>query len=186
MTDGTPHVCPWWFAYTFDNPLRRLFHSPEAMLGAWVRPGARAVDIGCGMGYFSIGMAEMVGTTGRVTAVDLQQKMLDVLAKRAAKRGVLDRIDRVKADEDDLHLSVPADFVLAFWMVHEVPDQRGLFEQVARTLVPGGAMLVVEPKGHVSDETLRREIAIAEGAGFVEAERPRVRLSRSVLLRRLA
>lgn len=183
MSDGTPHVCPWWLAYTFDNPLRRVVHSPEAMLGAWVRPGACVVDLGCGMGYFSIGMADLVGPTGRVTAVDLQQKMLDVLAKRAAKRAVLDRIERVKADEDDLHLSAPADFVLAFWMVHEVPDQRQFFEQVAHVLVPGGSMLVVEPKGHVSEETLAREVAIAESAGFVVAERPRVRLSRSVLLR---
>ncbi|MHB0971848.1 MAG: class I SAM-dependent methyltransferase [Thermoanaerobaculia bacterium] len=186
MSDGTPHVCPWWLAYSFDNPLRRLVHSPEAMLGAWVRPGARVVDIGCGMGYFSIGMAELVGPTGRVTSIDLQQRMLDVLAKRAAKRGVLDRIDRIKADEDDLHLTGAADFVLAFWMVHEVPDQLRLFEQVARILVSGGSMLVVEPKGHVSEETLAGEIAIAESAGFMVVERPRVRLSRSVLLQRSA
>jgi ubiquinone/menaquinone biosynthesis C-methylase UbiE len=184
MPDGTSHVCPWWFAYSFDNPLRRLFHNPAAMLGAWVRPGARAVDIGCGMGYFSIGMAEMVGPNGRVTAVDLQQKMLDVLAKRAERRAVLDRIDRVKADEDDLHLTEPADFVLAFWMVHEVPDQRGLFDQALHILQPGGAMLVVEPRGHVSREMLDGSVAAAESAGFAVAERPRVRFSRAALLRR--
>lgn len=154
------------------------------MLGAWVRPGARAVDIGCGMGYFSIGMAEMVGPNGRVTAVDLQQKMLDVLAKRAERRAVLDRIDRVKADEDDLHLTEPADFVLAFWMVHEVPDQRGLFDQALHILQPGGAMLVVEPRGHVSREMLDGSVAAAESAGFAVAERPRVRFSRAALLRR--
>ena len=48
------HVCPWWFAYTFDNPLRRLVHNPEKMLQKFIKEGDTVVDIGCGMGYFSI------------------------------------------------------------------------------------------------------------------------------------
>ncbi|MBU4143260.1 hypothetical protein KJ590_04695, partial [Patescibacteria group bacterium] len=48
-------VCPWWLCYSFDNPLRRLFHDPERLLGPYVKTGMTAVDIGCGMGYFTIG-----------------------------------------------------------------------------------------------------------------------------------
>ena len=48
------HVCPWWLAYTFDNPLRRLVHNPEKMLQKFIKEGDTVVDIGCGMGYFSI------------------------------------------------------------------------------------------------------------------------------------
>ena len=33
------HVCPWWLAYTFDNPLRRLVHNPEKMLGKYIKEG---------------------------------------------------------------------------------------------------------------------------------------------------
>ena len=43
-------LCPWWFAYTFDNPVRRMLHKPGKVLGAYVREGMTAVDIGCGWG----------------------------------------------------------------------------------------------------------------------------------------
>ena len=66
------HVCPWWAGYFIDNPLRRLLHSPEAILGRHLRTGMTAMDLGCGMGLFSIAMARMVGDQGCVIAVDIQ------------------------------------------------------------------------------------------------------------------
>ena len=86
------HICPWWGGYFIDNPLRRLLHNPEKIVGPYVQPGMTVMDVGCGMGFFSIAMAKMVGDSGRVIAVDLQQKMLDVLRQRATKAGVADRI----------------------------------------------------------------------------------------------
>ena len=74
---GSPHVCPWWLCYSFDNPLRRLIHNPQRILSPYIKQGMTVLDAGCGMGYFSIGMAKMVGDSGKVIAVDLQQKMLD-------------------------------------------------------------------------------------------------------------
>ena len=75
-------VCPWWLCFTFDNPLRRLIHNPKRSCGSgWRRQ--TAIDIGCGMGYFSLPMARLVGDTGRVIAVDLQDRMLH----RAAAAG---------------------------------------------------------------------------------------------------
>jgi 2-polyprenyl-3-methyl-5-hydroxy-6-metoxy-1,4-benzoquinol methylase len=68
------HVCPWWLAYTFDNPIRKLFHKPQKMLSLYVKEGMSVMDVGCGMGFFSIGMARMVGDNGNVIAVDLQKK----------------------------------------------------------------------------------------------------------------
>ena len=81
------HVCPWWLGYFIDNPLRRLIHNPEKIVGPYVKPGMTVMDVGCGMGLFSIGMARMVGDGGLVIAVDLQQKMLDGLQKRAKRAG---------------------------------------------------------------------------------------------------
>jgi len=54
------HVCPWWAAYSFDNPLRKLVHNTTRILGPYLGPGVKAVDIGCGMGFFSIGMASLL------------------------------------------------------------------------------------------------------------------------------
>ena len=82
-----PHVCPWWGGYFIDNWLRRWIHNPATILAPFVRPDMTAMDFGCGMGMFSIAMAQLVGSKGRVIAVDLQQAMLDVLQKRARKAG---------------------------------------------------------------------------------------------------
>ena len=86
------HVCPWWLAYTFDNPVRKLIHNPRRIFGDHIKEGMTVMDVGCGMGYFSIGMAKLVGAAGKVIAVDLQQKMLDVMHRRARRSGVADRI----------------------------------------------------------------------------------------------
>ena len=56
-----PHVCPWWGGYFIDNPLRRLLHNPEKIIGPYVRPGMTVMDVGCGMGFCSIAMAKIVG-----------------------------------------------------------------------------------------------------------------------------
>ena len=79
------HVCPWWLCFTFDNPLRRLIHNPDRLLRSWIAPGQTAIDIGCGMGYFTLPMARLVGNSGRVIAVDLQAQMLDRLQRRAER-----------------------------------------------------------------------------------------------------
>jgi SAM-dependent methyltransferase len=81
-------VCPWWLCYSFDNPLRRLVHDPERILNPHVNPGMTAVDIGCGMGCFTLGLAKLVGPGGKVIAVDLQEEMLAALGRRARKAGL--------------------------------------------------------------------------------------------------
>ena len=83
------HICRLWLAYSFDNSLRRLLHRPEEMLAPYVKEGMIVIGIGCGMAFFSIGMARLVGEQGLVISVDLQQKMLEVLERRAKKRVLL-------------------------------------------------------------------------------------------------
>lgn len=180
----SPHVCPWWFAYTFDHPLRRLVHRPEKMLAPYVRSGGTVVDIGCGMGFFSLGMARLVGPSGRVVSVDLQPQMLDVLHKRAMKAGLADRIERRLASPDDLHIQDMAgriDFALAFWMLHEVPNLNGLLDQVRRTLKTGGRLLAVEPSLHVSRQEFADLVGRFKTMGWTAERDVAIRLSRSVL-----
>ena len=72
-------TCPWWFLFTFDNPFRRLFQDPVIILGPYLKPGDAAVDIGCGMGYFTLPLARLVGSSGYVIAVDLQKHLESIL-----------------------------------------------------------------------------------------------------------
>ena len=175
------HVCPWWLAYTFDNPLRKLFHKPGKMLSPYVKEGMRVMDVGCGMGFFSIGMAKMVGDKGKVIAVDLQQKMLDIMLKRAKHAGVADRISPHFCKPYKIGVSEKVDFILAFWMVHEVGDQKNFFTELGSNLTAGGKILMAEPKMHVSAEDIAKTIEIAQSTGLRLLEQPAIRFSRSAL-----
>jgi ubiquinone/menaquinone biosynthesis C-methylase UbiE len=175
-------VCPWWLAYTFDNPLRLFLHNPEEILGLLIEKGMSVADIGCGMGYFSIAMAKMVASSGRVIAVDVQQKMLTIMQKRAVKAGVAERIHPVLAANDDIKIKDPLDFVLAFWMVHEVNDIPRFFGQVAAVLKEGGRVLYVEPKLHVPGRRFQEILDYARKAGFRINEGPVIRISRTAIL----
>jgi ubiquinone/menaquinone biosynthesis C-methylase UbiE len=174
-------VCPWWFCWSFDNPLRRLFHDPERLLAPYVKTGMTAADIGCGMGFFSIGMAKLVGPGGRVIAVDLQPKMLAVLERRARRVGVADRIILHCCRKDGLGIEVKADFVLAFWMAHEVSDMRRFFAELQTLLKPDGRLLLAEPKLHVSRSSLAQTLAVCREAGLHLLDEPSVNLSSAFL-----
>ena len=160
------HTCPWWFTRTFDNPLRRLFQDPRAILQPYVREGMRAADIGCGMGYFTVALAELVGAGGLVQAVDMQPQQLRVAARRCRRAGVEERVRFVTAAVDSLGLAGPLDFVLASWVVHEIHDQDGLFRQLAEACRPGARVLVAEPKIHVGREMVETQLRVAASHGF--------------------
>ena len=177
----THEVCTWWHAYSFDNPIRKLVHNPQKVLGAYVEDGMTVMDVGCGMGHFSIGMAKLVGENGKVIAVDLQQKMLDVMAKRARRAGLADRIIPHRCQADKIGVAEAADFVLAFWMVHEVPDQQDFFKQMESVLAPGGTILIAEPRFHVSSEDVEASIEIAEKCGLRCIGKPDIRFSLTAL-----
>ena len=178
------HVCPWWLIRTFDNPLRRLFHRPEQVLSGLVRSGDQCLDVGCGIGYFTVPMAALVGDRGSVTAVDVQPRMLEGVARRAARRGLEARIRLRLATDAGPLVEQPVDFVLAFWMLHEVPDQAGLLRSLFAALRSGGRFLLVEPWLHVSGEAFAASAARATAIGFEVLAKPAIALSRAVLFAR--
>jgi SAM-dependent methyltransferase len=55
------HTCPWWLLFTFDNPLRRLLHNPQKLLAPYVGRCDQVLDVGCGMGFATLGLAKLVG-----------------------------------------------------------------------------------------------------------------------------
>ncbi len=181
-SSGHRGVCTWWIAYTFDNPLRRLIHKPQKVLGNYVKEDMTVMDLGCGMGHFTIGMAGLVGPTGKVIAVDLQQKMLDVMERRAQRTGLADGIFPHLCRADDIGIEEPVDFMLAFWMVHELPDQEKFFKQLKTGLAADGKILIAEPKMHVTAETFEKTLDIAQSCGLQCMERPDIRFSRTALL----
>jgi ubiquinone/menaquinone biosynthesis C-methylase UbiE len=176
-------TCPWWFCFAFDNPIRRKLQDPEKVLAGLVQEGQTVYDIGCGMGYFSLTLARMVGETGTVICVDLQKEMLAAARHRAERAGLADRIRFKQCTPQSLELDAVADFALAFWMVHEVPDKQRFLGEINKSLKPGGTLLLVEPKIHVTRQGFNATISAAQAVGFEEAAEPNVPLSMAVLLK---
>ena len=182
-----PFVCPWWLGYFLISPLRRYAHDPGRIVGPHIGPGMTVVDFGCGMGHFSLPMATMVGPKGRVVCVDIQPKMLAGVARRAAKAGLTERLDLRVASPDGPGLAGLAgqvDFVLAFYVAHELPDSALLFTELASTLATHRCLLLAEPILHVRKGSFSDTVAAAERAGFMVVDRPTIRRSRAVLLTR--
>lgn len=178
------HVTPWWLAWSFDNPLRGLLHPAGQVLGPWVRPGMTALDVGCGIGHFTLGLARLVGPGGRVVAADLQEGALAVVRRRAARAGLADRVTTHLCAPDRVGVAGPVDFALSFWMAHETPSQRDLLAELAAVLRPGGRLLVAEPRLHVTAREFERTYEAAALAGLRVAAHPAVRASYAALFER--
>jgi ubiquinone/menaquinone biosynthesis C-methylase UbiE len=185
LTTPTAHrVCPPWCCFTFDNVFRRLLQNPNRILRPYIKPGWTVLDVGPGMGYFTIPLAKLVGQNGKVIAADLQQAMLDGVDHRSFKAGVQERIKLHLSKPENIGISESIDFCLAFWMVHEVPDRNHFLYEIASKLKPDGLMLIAEPKMHVSKENFKNTLEIAKSAGLSLVDRPKIFLSHTALLKK--
>ena len=186
MVSAKPHrVCPWWIGYLLASPVRRVFQNPSDVFAGQVRPGMTVLEPGPGMGFFTVELARQVGAAGRVIAVDIQPRMLEGLKRRAAKAGVLDRLDVRLAQPDSMGLADfvgRVDFTLASAVVHELPAAARFFREVAAASKPGARLLLVEPSGHVTAALFDAELQAAREAGFDLESRPRIRGNRTALL----
>jgi len=181
-------LCPVWMGYVLLNPLRRLVEDPQKFLGDLVKQGMLVVEAGCGMGYFTLPLARMVGNSGRVIAIDLQEGMLQALRKRAHKRGLGDRIETRLTGEGPLPLADlegKVDLVVAIHVIHEVNDQDNFLRDLARALKAGGIFLFAEPRGHVKEHEFKATLAILLSLGLDRVERRKHLTSHSAVLKKL-
>lgn len=178
-------VCPVWVGYLLASPVRKLFENPKKILDPYVEDGMTVLDIGCAMGFFSLPFAQMIGSNGKVICVDVQEKMIKSLEKRAQKAGLANRIETRICQHNSLgldDLKEKIDFAFASAVVHEVPDAHTFFSQIYETIKPIGTFFVVEPKGHVSEKDFKLTISIAEQNGFNILNSPEIGRNRAVLL----
>ena len=183
------HVCPVWVGYLLVCPLRKLFERPVKSLSPYIRPGMTVIDVGCAMGFFSIPMAEMVGPDGRVICIDLQEKMVRKLYRRAKKKNLLSRIEARVCSSGHLNvddLNNVADFVLASAVIHEVADVVSLFAELSKIIKADGKLLVVEPGGHVSKEEFMATVHTAEENGLTLLDKSKTRGRHTALFRKNA
>jgi ubiquinone/menaquinone biosynthesis C-methylase UbiE len=159
---------------TGDVEIRRLGVQHEAWReqaqAAWATAGVSAgqtvVDVGCGPGYATLDLAQRVGPTGRVIAIDRSRRFLDFLSAQAKARG-LSNIECLERDLDADPLPENcADHVWSRWVFIFVRGPRALLARVQRMLRPGGTLILHEYTDYAS---WRSEPASAEIAAFVGA-----------------
>lgn len=183
MSDRNKRVCPIKHAGFLDNRIRKLLQNPQKILVDYVKDGMIVLDLGCGPGFFSIELAKMVGVSGQVIAADLQEGMLQKLKIKIEGTEIEKRIKLHKCEEDKIGVSEQVDFILAFYIVHEVPNQKEFFREIRSILKPNGKVLVVEPLFRVSKVEFEETIIKARDAGFTVVERPKVFLSKTAILK---
>lgn len=179
------HTCPFWVGYLLASPLRKLGENPEKILAPVVAPGMTVVDVGCAMGFYSLPLARMVGDQGRVVCVDIQERMLKNLEKRARRRKLDHIIEARKSTQEDLclgDLEGTVDLALAANVAHETAYPRRFLTQIHESLRPEGKLLLLEPRGHVSEQAFDATRRLAQDVGFSEIEHKQLMRSKILIL----
>jgi SAM-dependent methyltransferase len=123
----------------------RTAEQHAALLLDHLQPGMQVLDVGCGGGSITIGIAAAVAP-GRVVGIDLQRSEIGAAQARAAERGV----GNVEFHVGDVTAGVPfpdASFDAAFahTVFMHLPDPVATLSEVRRVLRPGGVIVVCDP-----------------------------------------
>jgi ubiquinone/menaquinone biosynthesis C-methylase UbiE len=181
-TEKKNRVCPVEYAGGLDNSIRRLFHNPYKLLKPFVHQGMTVLDLGCGPGFFSIEIAKILQDSGKVIAADIQEGMLEKVSKKIKGTELERRIKLHKCEDTRIGISENVDFVLAFYMIHEVPSQETLFGELKSILNPDGKIFIIEPKFHVTKKSFEVMLDSIRKIGFEIIDQPKVLFSRTVVL----
>ena len=184
MSKKKEHVCPVERAGHLDSSIRRWVQNPEKILRPYIEEGMTVLDMGCGPGFFSIDMAQMVGKSGRVIAADLQEGMLQKVRDKIKGTELEKRITLHQCGKNKIDVSAQVDFVLLFYMVHEIPNKEAFFSEIETILKPGGQVLMVEPPFHVSKSAFKEIVRKARDVGFASVKGPNMLFSKTMVLKK--
>ena len=184
MSNRNNRVCPVERAGILDSKIRRWLQNPQKILRPYIEEGMTVLDVGCGPGFFSIDMAQMVGNSGRVIASDLQEGMLQKVRDKIKGTELEKQITLHKCEENKIGVSEHVDFVLLFYMVHEILYKEAFFNEIGTILKPNGQVLIVEPPFHVSKSAFEETVRKAKDVGFTNTKGPKVLFSKTVILKK--
>ncbi|MGC4033971.1 MAG: methyltransferase domain-containing protein [Tepidisphaeraceae bacterium] len=122
-----------------------------------IKAGSSAADIGSHEGYMTFKLSTVVGASGKVFSVDVEQHKLDKLAEIAKSRQVTN-ITAIKGDYDDPKLAPNTlDAVIILDTYHEMKQHDAILAHIKTALKPGGKLVLCEP---IADE--RRNLTRSE------------------------
>ncbi|MGH3366059.1 MAG: class I SAM-dependent methyltransferase [Nocardioidaceae bacterium] len=119
----------------------------DAQIVDWLQigSGARVADVGCGAGGMTALLADAVGPSGRVYAIDGQDALLEATAARCRDQGYGDRLSTIRQDlSAGVPETEPLDLVWAAHVVHHLPDQQAAIATLGGMLTEGGRLVLSE------------------------------------------
>ncbi|QDV34854.1 class I SAM-dependent methyltransferase [Tautonia plasticadhaerens] len=178
-TDGTyrgriiADVMSYLGANWLMRPSRIREERPDEMLDALgIEPGMAVADVGAGVGYHSLKMAERVGPEGVVYATDVQPEMLRMLRRRAQQAGAAN-VRPVLVTQDDPGLPEgQLDLILMVDVYHEVTDPEATLRGLREALKPGGRLVLVEFRAEDPAVPIKPEhkMSVAQARAEVEPQ----------------
>ncbi len=163
-----------------EDPERIAWQKPDEVVAALaLRPGAVACDLGAGPGVFAIRLGRAVGPEGRVHAIDVEPRMIELLERRAREAGVANVHPIRAAGGGEAELPPePCDVILTVNTFHHFRDAPGTLRRLATRLTASGRLAVVDfhagelPVGPPPDRKISREdfLAAAAAAGLEVAD----------------
>ena len=163
FSSGTP--CPFALSKVVDNPLRRRYILP-ALERVGIQKGEHILELGPGPGAFTLLAAQKAGEEGKITAVDIQPKMIAALQEKLETAGVKN-VEPQVASAHSLPLEdASVDRAFLITVLPEVPEQEKALKELHRVLKPGGTLSISEefldPDYPLAGSTIRR----VEACGF--------------------
>ncbi|MDX2065894.1 MAG: class I SAM-dependent methyltransferase [Fimbriimonadaceae bacterium] len=162
------HFAAGWL----DRAERDAEEKPKLLLDSLeLKPGMVIADIGAGSGYFTIPMAQRVGPTGTVYAVDIQREMLHLVMKKSRDANLRNVKPILGATTDPKVPANSTDLMLLVDVYHEFDRPYEMTQAMVRGLKPGGKLVFVEYRGEdpsvpikplhkMTEAQLRKEMAI--------------------------
>ena len=136
-----------WRASNYDAGAGfEVEHHAEALRLADVVEGQRVLDVACGTGRGTVGLAQAVGTSGRVDALDLSEAMLDRARAKIEKLGLSGRVHFKHGNAKQLpYRDETFDLVYNGYMFDLIPFDGFLpiLKEMARVLKPGGKLVLL-------------------------------------------
>ncbi|MDO5575812.1 MAG: class I SAM-dependent methyltransferase [Fibrobacter sp.] len=175
-------VCPAEYAGGLDSGLRRKLQNPSKFLKPFIHKGMSVLDLGCGSGFCVLDIAKLLNGDGCVVGADLQQEMLDLVCQKLENFSQKSLVTLHKCSDSSVGLNQKFDFILMFFMFHEMPNQHSSLSELKGMLNSGGKIMIVEPIIHVNAKRFNSEIELARSLGFTVFARPKIFFSRAVVL----
>ena len=177
------HLHPVEKAGALESRLRLLLQPPGRILKGYIHPDMTVLDLGCGTGYFTFEIARLLGKKGKVIAADVQNGMLEVLKQKLGNSELQKLIKIHKNQETTLNLTENVDFILAFYVFHEIKYLDSIVNEIQKILKPETKILISEQIFHVSKYTFNTIVEKMENIGFEICKRPKIFLSRTVIMK---